>query len=172
LSGSFRKNGQVSRAIDTDHTSCDGSNVPDTQTRSCRGHDLDVVKTLIMESGLSAEGLEDQFPEGYVVAESAGDIIGCAGVEIHGACGLLRSVAVIPHRRGEKTGEKLVTNRLDWARSRGITAVYLLTDAAENYFVRLGFERIDRTTAPVEIRASHEYSVMCPETADVMLIRL
>jgi amino-acid N-acetyltransferase len=125
---------------------------------------------LVTEAGLSGDGLDDQFGEAYAVVEMAGEVVGCAGIELHGPHGLLRSVAVIPERRRSKIGKILVKDRLEWARARGMAAVYLLTETATGYFERFGFEKVDRSDVPPEIRASHEFSAMCPESADVMVL--
>ena len=45
-------------------------------------------------------GVKEQL-EGFVVARRESQLIGCAGVEVYGTDGLLRSVAAAPnHRRG------------------------------------------------------------------------
>jgi len=46
--------------------------------------------------------------------------------------------------------------------------VYLLTETAESFFVRLGFEPISREEAPADIRASEEFRCLCPESAAFM----
>jgi amino-acid N-acetyltransferase len=174
LTDKIRKKERVSRDLYKDRDNSEVSGPRTIRTRSCHPGpgDLEIVTKLVIRVALSCDGLKDQFGEGYVVAESAGEVLGCAGIEIHGTCGLLRSVAVIPDRRRWGVGEILVTDRLEWARSRGILMVYLLTETAAGYFERFGFERVDRADVPTEIRASHEFSVMCPETAEVMLLRL
>ncbi|UCG53010.1 MAG: arsenite methyltransferase [Candidatus Latescibacterota bacterium] len=139
--------------------------------RPCRREDLKVVSDLVAGVELCSDGIEDQFGEAYVLAEASGKVIACAGIETHGSHGLLRSVAVVPEKRGLKIGKTLVVNRLEWAKSRGIGAVYLLTVTAADYFEALGFERTGRSDTPPEIQKTHEFSEACPETADVMVFR-
>ncbi|UCH83730.1 MAG: GNAT family N-acetyltransferase [Candidatus Latescibacterota bacterium] len=139
--------------------------------RPCVAVDLESVTGMVTRAQLSAGGLADQFGERYVVAEFSGQMIGCAGVEIRGVHGLLRSVAVTPDRRGAGIGARLVRDRLDWARSQGISTVYLLTETAAGFFRRFGFETITRNEAPQDIQDSHEYAVVCPSSAELMRLR-
>ena len=59
-----------------------------------RATDAPLVRGLLATSGLSLEGLSDQFPSAYVVAFARGVVVGAAGLESYGTVGLLRSVAV------------------------------------------------------------------------------
>ncbi len=46
--------------------------------------------------------------------------------------------------------------------------VFLLTETAEPFFVRFGFERVSREEAPPQLRASEEFRCLCPESAAFM----
>ena len=147
-----------------------------TPLRPARPEDLDRIHRLLKDGRLPTGGVEEHLAEGYVVAEEdtapGAALIGVCGVEIHGAFGLLRSLAVAPAARGRSTGRALVENRLDWARSRGLRAVYLLTTDADLYFARLGFQHLSRDDAPPEISGCLEFRSLCPKTAVVMSIPL
>ena len=136
--------------------------------RNAQGRDEATVRGLLDACGLSSLGLEEQFDGGYVVAEQDGQIAGVAGIEVHGAHALLRSLAVLPSRRDAGLGAELVHNRIRWARQQGIESIYLLTTTASEFFVRHGFEISSRDEAPDEIRSSKEFSEMCPSTAVFM----
>ncbi len=140
--------------------------------RPARQADLEPVRRLLAQCGLPAEGLETAFPDGYAVVESAGDVVGAAGMEVYGEDGLLRSVAVAPGRRGDGLGALLVRNRLEWAARRGLRGVYLLTTTAAEFFEWMGFRRIERNTVPEEIGASEQSSSVCPASAVVMFLQL
>ena len=144
--------------------------------RAAQASDLTAVRALLLEADLPADGLEDQFGPRYAVAEaggaSEGGLVGAAGVEVYGAIGLLRSVVVAPSHRGTGLGRALVADRLAWARRQGLTAVYLLTTTATDFFARLGFERVEREGVPPAIRASREFASVCPSTAVVMRVVL
>jgi amino-acid N-acetyltransferase len=138
------------------------------EIRTAIREDLEAVRALVAAAALPEDGLEDQFSSGYAVAVESGRLIGAAGVERYGAYGLLRSVVAAPDRRGRGIGEALVRDRLGWAERAGLEAVYLLTTTAMEYFPRLGFAPVERATAPAEIRASREFSTVCPTSAVVM----
>ncbi len=140
--------------------------------RPARPADLEAVRRLLAACELGAEGLETQFPDGYAVVESAGDLVGAAGLEIYGEDGLLRSVAVEPEHRGKGLGALLVRSRLEWAVQRGLRAVYLLTTNAQNFFAELGFWSVGREAAPEGIRTSEQYRVACPASATLMCLTL
>jgi N-acetylglutamate synthase-like GNAT family acetyltransferase/SAM-dependent methyltransferase len=136
--------------------------------RPARAEDLAAAEQLMGVCDLPAEDLATQFGERYVIAEQKGEVVGVAGMELHGPHGLLRSVGVVPWLRGSGLGQKLVENRIAWARARGIDSLYLLTMTAERYFARNGFATIDRELAPPEIRAAKEFAELCPSTAVLM----
>ncbi len=136
--------------------------------RAARVADLEAVRRLLVEAGLPLDGLEDQFPAAYAVAEGGGALLGAAGVEAHGPSGLLRSVVVAPAARGTGLGGALVADRLAWARAAGLAEVYLLTTTAPDFFAARGFARLDRAAAPPAIRASREFASVCPGTSVLM----
>lgn len=130
--------------------------------------DLNAARDLIGACELPLEGVADHFGDRYAVAEARGRLVGVAGVETHGRFGLLRSVAVSVRLRGEGVGEALVRDRLAWARASGLEVLYLLTTTADRYFARHGFSVVDRSSAPAEIRASGEFSDLCPASSTLM----
>lgn len=136
--------------------------------RTAEPADEIAARKLLDACGLSTLGLEEQYGGGYVAAEDEGEIVGLAGIEVHGVHGLLRSVAVAPSRRAAGLGAELVHNRIQWAREQGIESIYLLTTTASEFFRRYGFEVVSRDEAPAEICASKEFSEMCPSTAVFM----
>ncbi len=138
------------------------------QIRSATPVDLDPVRRMLEQATLPLEGLDDQWGPGFAVAVEDGEVVGAAGVERYGRFGLLRSVVTTPGQRGRGIAESLVRNRLAWAGTEGLEGVYLLTTTAEGYFPRLGFERVDRDTLPIEIRESPEFASACPGTAVAM----
>lgn len=135
--------------------------------------DLDAVLTLLADCELPVDGVADQFEDGYVVSESAdGRVDGVAGLEVYGGYGLLRSVAVAPAARGRGLAAALVADRIEWARARGLRAVYLLTTTAASWFADRSFSVVDRDAVPASVRRSPEFSDLCPASAIVMEQRL
>jgi len=138
------------------------------KVRTVTSDDLATIRRMLREAELPTDGLEEQFGAGYAVAMDEGAVIGAAGVERYGRFGLLRSVVVAPQARSRGAAELLVRDRLAWAGTEGLEAVYLLTTTAARYFTRLGFENVDRDALPVEIRDSREFASLCPSTAVAM----
>jgi len=97
--------------------------------RPARKGDLTSVRRLVEQCDLSPDGIEEQLDRGYIVAEMNGEIVGVAGIEEHGARGLLRSVAVAPPLHGAGLGGVLVEERIEWAEYRRLESVHLLTTA-------------------------------------------
>jgi amino-acid N-acetyltransferase len=147
--------------------------VPERATlRAARASDLAPVQALLREAKLHLEGLEEQFPRSYVVAESAGALVGAMGIEVYGRYGLLRSAVVAPAQRGAGLGRTLTENRIAWARSQRLEALYLLTVTAEPFFAHLGFAKSPRKSAPAELQASLEFSKLCESSAVCMRLDL
>jgi amino-acid N-acetyltransferase len=55
-----------------------------------------------------------------------------------------------------------------YARSKGVTDLYLLTTTAEGFFERLGYRRVVRENAPEAIRQTKEFSGLCSSSAAFM----
>jgi amino-acid N-acetyltransferase len=138
------------------------------KVRTVTPGDLGTVRRLLEDAQLPTAGLEDQFGPGFAVAMDEGELIGAAGIERYGRFGLLRSVAVAAKSRNRGAAELLVRDRVAWAGTEGLEAVYLLTTTAASYFARLGFEEVERDTLPLEIRESPEFDSVCPATAIAM----
>lgn len=132
---------------------------------------LPAVRDLLAAAGLPAGGLPEQL-EGFVVATDGDQVVGCAGLEVYGACGLLRSVAVRPDRRRRGVGRALVAHLIARARAAGVADIYLLTTDAVDYFARLGFEPLDREQVPRAISGSAQFSAECCAAARAMRLVL
>jgi N-acetylglutamate synthase-like GNAT family acetyltransferase len=134
--------------------------------------DRALVVALLAAAALPTGGIEDPLGDSYCVAEYDGDLLGVAGLEVHGRHGLLRSVVVQPRARGTGVARALVADRLAWGRRSNLQGIYLLTTTAATYFQRLGFARVSREAVPAAIRASGEFAELCPQTAVVMTLSL
>lgn len=96
------------------------------------------------------------------------DLIGSVGIEVCGEAGLLRSLAVAPTWRGRRLGDALLQHAQCEAIRLALRELWLLTRDAEQYFRRHGFAPADRTMAPAAIRATPQFSGLCPASAHLM----
>lgn len=135
--------------------------------RGATPSDLPAVELLLTQSGLPLDGVREAL-NGFLVAESAGALVGVAGLEVCCEHALLRSVAVAAPWRSRGLGRELVTRIIAAAESRGIRGLYLLTNTAERYFPSFGFEQIARSDVPEDVQATSEFRGACPDTATVM----
>jgi amino-acid N-acetyltransferase len=125
------------------------------------------VRALLSASGLHADDLSTARHE-LLLALSAGQLVGCVGLELHGAAVLLRSFAVAPAWRGRGLGAALHDRILAAAALRGARTAYLLTSTAERFCAARGFERVDRAAVPAEVATSEQFRGLCPSTAICM----
>ena len=139
--------------------------------RSAALDELTEVLGLLSECGLPREGVAEHF-DGFLVAREEGALRGVAGLEIYGDVAFLRSLAVRPAARGKGWGGKLVQSLMEVAQERNIRTLYLLTETAESFFLRLGFERIPRDRMDARLEASRELQGVCPESAVAMRLDL
>jgi N-acetylglutamate synthase-like GNAT family acetyltransferase len=145
---------------------------PRWRLRPAREGDRETVTAMLADARLPSEGVDDQFGDGYVVAELEGRIVGVGGMEIHGSYGLLRSVVVLEEVRGQGLGQIIVSDRLRWSARKGLRAVYLLTTTVPEFFEHIGFTEMKRAEMPDEIQGSREFSDICPSSAIAMVLRL
>jgi N-acetylglutamate synthase-like GNAT family acetyltransferase len=133
--------------------------------------DRPAIEALLRSNGLPTEGLELALGSA-VVGRDGGRIVGCAGVEVHGSTGLLRSVCVEPDHRGTGLGRRLVERAEAAAAAAGVAELFLLTETASDWFPRLGYAAGSRDVAPEALRESAEFRGACPVSAELLHKRL
>lgn len=126
------------------------------------------ARELIRNCGLVVEDLADEMLRDFLLARKGAEVIGVVGLEFFGPDVLLRSLAVAEAHRSRGVGEKLAASAEKYARSRKAAVLYLLTETAEGFFAEKGYARIDRGRAPERIRATAEFSRICPDSAVCM----
>lgn len=135
--------------------------------RNAGAGDLSSVLALLNRSNLPTAGVAEALPH-FVVAESEGELIGVAGLEVYDDSALLRSVAVEEAWRGTGVARNLIERALSVTRERGIKDVFLLTTTAEHYFPRFGFTCVSRDAVNPSVQESPEFKGACPASAVVM----
>jgi amino-acid N-acetyltransferase len=136
-----------------------------------RATDGPAVATLLVDCGLPADDIGDHIG-GLVTVRFEDELIATVGLESYEDVGLLRSLAVIQAWRGRGIAGALCRRIETRAREEGVEKLYLLTTTAAGFFERRGWYRLDRSRAPEAIRATSEYSSLCPDSATFMARRL
>ncbi|WP_322480969.1 arsenic resistance N-acetyltransferase ArsN2 [Thermogemmatispora sp.] len=134
------------------------------------GEQLTIMQHFLQASHLPLAGLERDLWRAWLAWKDETPIA-CAGLERYGKRALLRSVAVAPTWRQQGIGSQLVRTVVQEAQALGIQEIYLLTEGAEAFFKRLGFQPIARENVPAALHASAEWNGACPQTATVMVLR-
>ncbi len=129
--------------------------------------DVPEIRDLLRRADLPYEDFEAHLTH-FLTARRGNLLLGVVGLERAGAYALLRSLAVADAFGGRGLGRRLCHRILEYGRSLGLSDIYLLTTTAADFFKKLGFEAVDRARAPAEIRATQEFSSLCPATAICM----
>lgn len=125
---------------------------------------------LLEANKLPTAGVKDHL-EHFWLEFAEENLIGCAGLEIHGRAGLLRSVAVSTGYRSTGIGTKLIQAVLESAKTNHISSISLLTETAAEYFPRFGFQIAPRESLPESLHASAEFRGACPDSAIAMTLK-
>jgi amino-acid N-acetyltransferase len=143
------------------------------EIRDGYGDDLAAVRNLLQQAELPFEDLAPEAMRNFVlVQDEAGNVIGAGGIERYEIDGLLRSVVVGTAARGAGLGGMITRAIEDRARENGVTALYLLTTTAADFFPRLGYERFERSNVPEKLQQSAEFASLCPASAVCLRKRL
>lgn len=78
---------------------------------------------------------------------------------------LLRSLVVVPAQRKRGWGRSMIEWLLDRLNGEGVTDAWVLTTTVVDLALRLGFRRVDRARVPAQIRATRQFSALCPASA-------
>jgi amino-acid N-acetyltransferase len=121
---------------------------------------------------LPHEDLTPQHLSHFWVIKEKREIVGTVGLEIHGRSALLRSLAVGPRFWKRGFASELSTTAEDFAASLNIKELYLLTMTAESFFLKRGYQRIERNCAPPAIQGTAEFQGLCPVSSVLMIKQL
>jgi amino-acid N-acetyltransferase len=122
------------------------------------------IISLLQSAELPVIDLPAELPN-FLMAIDKGFVVGGIGLEIYERNGLLRSLVVKPEYRRLKIAAGLISELEKLAKGLGVNTMYLLTETARDYFVRKGYEIVDRNDAPESLKQSSEFSHVCPTTA-------
>lgn len=133
-----------------------------------RSPSLDRVRELLALADLPTEDLTGVGLPTFLGCGDPADPDGVIGLEIFGSVGLLRSLVVAESARGRGCGHALVSAVENLARAEGVGTLYLLTTTVPEFFKREGYAVVTRSDVPEAIRATAEFSNLCPTDAIVM----
>ena len=127
------------------------------------------TKQLLIEAQLPVKDITPEHLEHFFGAWSGTRLDGVVGLELYQSVALLRSLAVITARQRSGLGAALVSEAERYAAEQGTRSLFLLTTTAKNYFEQRGYLSISRASAPKAIRATAEFSSICPASAVFMV---
>jgi amino-acid N-acetyltransferase len=104
----------------------------------------------------------------FFIAREGDQLVGIIGLEKYDENGLLRSMVVHPDYRNRNIASQLVQKIEEMAKAESLNAVYLLTETAEKYFEKKGYEKVERADVSDGIKSSSEFNNLCPVSAAVM----
>lgn len=129
---------------------------------------LESVYSLLKLVDLPIEGAADNF-RNFLVAWERNQLQGCAGIEIYGDVGLIRSVAVHPSFQGQGLGRKLVETIQRFSIEKGLREIYSLTETAEEFFLKQNYIVIPRNEVDFKVKQSIEFISLYPVFAACMV---
>lgn len=124
------------------------------------------ILELLAANKLPSEDISETLDHFWVALEN-GQVVGAIGLEMYGQYGLLRSMVVADASRGKGIAARLVGSLEDQAAKKGIDEIFLLTETAPDYFLRHGYRETARETVPEPLKASSEFSHVCPASARI-----
>lgn len=127
-----------------------------------------VVIRLLQAAGLPYEDIREASLDQFLVATDNGEILGCIGLKTCGSHGLLRSLVVVRNAQSQGIGTSLVQAIEQEGRRSRLSALFLLTMTAELFFIERGYQRTDRSLAPLQIQASSQFVGLCPSQASCL----
>jgi amino-acid N-acetyltransferase len=126
------------------------------------------VIALLSSQGLPVSDLTEARLDHFFFAGDDGSPTGLVGLEIYETVALLRSLVVAESARTHGLGSALTRYAEQFAVSKKIRSIYLLTTTAEPFFERLGYRRVDRAQAPASIAGTSEFCLLCPTSSAFM----
>jgi len=129
------------------------------------------IETLLQECALPFEDCKEQLDNFYGIT-SGNNLIVLGALQIKDPVALLRSVAVLEANRGMGLAVRMTRHLLELARTNGVRDIYLLTESAEHYFTRFGFQVVERKSLPAYIQFTRQFESLCPTSAQAMHLKL
>lgn len=130
-------------------------------------HADDVLRLALGAAQLPTDDLGGPDQMLFSLSDEEG-LIGFIGHEGTGADRLLRSLVVLPPRRGKGYGRMLV-ERLEGVADGAVERLHLLTSGTGEFFRKLGYADADRDAAPTFIAATAQFTSLCGPRATYLV---
>lgn len=132
----------------------------------------DAIVRLLTEADLPTSDIAPGPAQRFIGARCDGEWCGVVGIEPLGEYALMRSLAVTAGFRSEGLGRRLVAAAEKLAAELGAREIYLLSINSAMYFETLGYARVERDAVAAEVRATTQFTALCPATAAIMSRRI
>ena len=126
---------------------------------------VEAIRKLLNEAQLPSADISGSPVQQFYGICQSDELIAVVGLEPLGNIGLLRSLAVARDQRGRSLAMALTLHVEQQAAAQGIDTLYLLTTTAAEFFRKRGYATCAREDAPAAIRASSQFSALCPSSA-------
>ena len=133
-----------------------------------KSEEFDSTFNLLKESKLDVSDLKQANIRLFRLEEN-GETIGVGGLEIFSDQALLRSIAIRKEFQGKGLGKELVEQIESAAKESGISALYLLTNTAADFFKSIGYQTIQRDDFAEQLKQTSQFSGLCPISAICMM---
>lgn len=134
--------------------------------------DYNAVSSLLIANQLQTSDLTPEALTHFLGIRAESTIVAVGGIEVYGPVALLRSIAVAEASKGQGYGQEIVRALETGAKQTGIETMYLLTETADVFFAKLDYQHTARDDVPDAIRATAQFSSLCPDSAACMAKRL
>lgn len=129
--------------------------------RRAEAADVPVIAQLISSAHLPPLFIEE-FLEGFVIADHEGDMIGVGGVELYDDSCFLRSIVVHSEAQGLGLGRRMSELLIEAAKAAGARDVYLFTQDAWPFWLKLGFTDISPEAWKAPAQQTWQYRFVAP----------
>lgn len=136
-----------------------------------RQADLDQLRSLLNVNHLPVDDCAEKLECICGIFEGS-ELVVAGGLEPASPYALLRSIVVHEDYRRRGLAQRITDHLLHRAEKQGVTAVFLLTETAETWFLKFGFRRVEREQVPDAVRSTRQFASLCPQSATCMRLDL
>lgn len=135
--------------------------------QKAKNSDLEPIAELLVTNELPIADIREKHVQMFI-GRFNDEMVATIGIEKYGSQALLRSLAVKHSFRNNKIGGAMVKHVIGLCLKENVENLYSFTTAAEKYFLKFGFKRIERDEVPDTIKNTLEFRELCPESAAVL----